>query len=142
MLKQGVSYVPGDYQGAVFVHGNTTDEMFAKAVDDLKKTRIKNVSLQHTKLTDQSIGELLELKRLETLYVNGTAFTAAGLTRLSALPRLKQLYVAEGQFTEEEQARIRAALPTVELHPSPMGAWRFERGSHPENEDALGESPP
>lgn len=117
--QHGFSYVQGNWHpSAVFIHNDTTEEKFAAAVDHLKKTKIRELILQSTRLTDKSISDLLELERVDTLLVNGTYFTVEGMLRLKALPRLKRLYVAEGQFTDAEQERIRTALPNIEIFTS------------------------
>jgi hypothetical protein len=125
LANKGVSIVPGEYGSASYLHG-VTDEQFASAVPDLRRVKVKELHLQTTQLTDQSIDGIRKVTTLERINAIHTDFTVDGLMRLSTLPRLRLLYVPEGQFTDDELMRLRAALPNVRVEETRQGSYRFK----------------
>ena len=124
LSKKGVSYVPGNYGSASYLHG-VTDEQFASGLRDLEKLKLWDLHLQHTELTDASIDGILRLKTLRQLNIGDNDFTAAGVARLAALPRLRQLYVPEGQLPAEQLEDLRAAMPNAAVTEWHIGAERY-----------------
>ena len=130
LADAGVSTTPGEYRSADCDFG-FTDAQFARALPDLKRVRIEELSFQDARVTDESIAGLIELRDLRTLHAIRTDFTADGLARLGALPRLKLVYVPAGQFTEAELSRVRAAIPGATIKVTKLGSARFRAPADP-----------
>ena len=96
---------------------------------DLGTTPITDAGLQHiktfkeltelhlegTKITDAGMPVIAGLKALTYLNLYGTAITDTGLMHLSSLTNLKHLYVWQTKVTPEGVAKLKAALPQVDI---------------------------
>ena len=122
-----VATSPGDHHSASFIY-DETDEDLKRAIPYLQKVKLTKLNLQDTKFTDESVPELLKLDTLETLSVQRTLFTVDGLFKLGAMPRLKVMYISGAQFSGEDIARVRAALPHVDVHDARIS---FAPATHP-----------
>jgi len=92
------------------------------AIDDGKLAKLaglKNLMtlhLENTKVTDAGLKHLAGMAYLNYLNVYGTAVTDAGLDSLATLKRLEKLYAWQTQVTEAGVAKLKAALPAVDVN--------------------------
>lgn len=91
---------------------SVTDLSIAKlaAAEDLRVVRIAE-----TKITDASMDVLSKLKKLESVNLYGTSVSDEGIKKLINLPNLKYLYIWQTAVTPELIAKIKKALPAVEI---------------------------
>jgi hypothetical protein len=66
-------------------------------------------------LTDASLKDLKQLKRLEALYLSNTQVSDAGLPDLAELKGLKTLYLSRTNVTDAGVARLQASLPKCKI---------------------------
>lgn len=76
---------------------------------------LTNLHLEGTRITDRGLANLAGLKNLTYLNLYGTQVTDAGLTSLLGLKNLKNLYVWQTKVTPEGAAKLKAALPNVNV---------------------------
>lgn len=92
------------------------------SIDDAKLAKLgglKNLMtlhLENTKVTDAGLKQLAGMEYLNYLNVYGTAVTDAGLDVLQNLKRLEKLYAWQTQVTEAGVAKLKAALPAVDVN--------------------------
>lgn len=91
-------------------------------IDDAKLAKLaglKNLMtlrLENTKVTDAGLQHLAGMAYLNYLNVYGTAVTDAGLGALTDLKRLEKLYAWQTQVTEAGVARLKEAIPAVDVN--------------------------
>jgi hypothetical protein len=82
-------------------------------VKDLR--HLADLDLCSTAVTDEGLAHLAGLTNLEILYLVNTRVTDAGIDHLMKLERLKLIYLAGTQVGEAGIAKLKAALPNVEI---------------------------
>ena len=75
----------------------TTDEVLAEKVKGL--TKLKELYLNNTKITDAGLVHLKGLTKLERLWLSNTQVTDAGLMHLKILTKLERLHLWNTQVT-------------------------------------------
>jgi hypothetical protein len=78
-------------------------------------TSLTRLHLERTKITNKGLESLKGLVNLEYLNLYGTDITDAGLTNLEGMKKLKSLYVWQTKVTDAGVAKLKKALPTVEI---------------------------
>ena len=76
---------------------------------------LAELHLENTKITDAGMPLIAGLKTLTYLNLYGTAITDAGLMQLTTLTNLKHLYLWQTKVTPEGVAKLKAALPQVDI---------------------------
>ena len=77
--------------------------------------RLRKLSLGGTGITDANLAHLSEFPNIEELSVWDTAITDAGLVHFLGLPNLRKLDLNQTRVTPAGVARLRRALPHVEI---------------------------
>jgi hypothetical protein len=77
--------------------------------------RLEDLDLCSTTVTDEGLAHLAGLTNLEVLYLVNTRVTDAGIGHLAKLEKLKTIYLAGTQVGEAGIAKLKAALPAVEI---------------------------
>jgi hypothetical protein len=80
-----------------------------------KRHALKRLYLTGTKITDAGLRHLAGLKELRELDLAKTAITDAGLKQLEGLSSLRNLDVQGTQVTTEGVARLKAAIPALQI---------------------------
>ena len=75
---------------------------------------LTRLHLNHTRVSDDGLKQLVSLQHLEYLNLYGTAVTDAGLQSLARLPKLRTLYVWQTAVSESGLERLKTALPRLE----------------------------
>src|ERR1051326_579074 len=78
-------------------------------------TSLERLHLEKTKITDKGLENLKGLTNLEYLNVYGTDITDAGLVNFEGMKKLKNLYVWQTKVTDVGVAKLKKALPQVEI---------------------------
>ena len=78
-------------------------------------TSLTRLHLEQTKITDQGLANLKGLVNLEYLNLYGTAITDVGLKHLEGMKKLKNLYLWQTKVSDAGIARLKKALPQVEI---------------------------
>src|SRR5579885_1091410 len=78
-------------------------------------TSLTRLHLEKTKVTDKGLENLKGLTNLEYLNLYGTDITDAGLVNLEGMKKLKHLYLWQTKVTDAGVARLKKALPQVEI---------------------------
>ncbi len=78
-------------------------------------TTLTRLHLEKTKITDKGLADLKSLVNLEYLNLYGTAITDAGLPNLEGMKHLKHLYLWQTKVTDAGVAKLKKALPKVEI---------------------------
>jgi uncharacterized membrane protein len=89
-----------------------TDQTVAQLVS-AKNLRL--VRLAETGITDASIESLLKIPSLESINLYGTKVTDAGVSKLSAMPNLRRLYLWQTAVTPGAIKILREKLPKCEI---------------------------
>jgi mono/diheme cytochrome c family protein len=76
---------------------------------------LTELHLENTKITDAGMPSLADMKALTYLNLYGTGITDAGLMHLSGLTNLKHLYVWQTKVTDDGAAKLKKALPQVDI---------------------------
>ncbi len=97
----------------VGVRGNNVTDAGLAHLKDL--TSLRGLYLGQTKITDDGLKHLATFTRLRDLYLHTTAITDAGLEHLTGLKDLRDLYLAKTKTTEDGHAKLKLALPDVEI---------------------------
>jgi hypothetical protein len=85
-------------------------------LDHLKDlVSLTRLHLEKTKITDKGLEKLKKLVNLEYLNVYGTDITDAGLVHLEGMKKLKDLYVWQTKVTDAGVAKLKKALPRLEI---------------------------
>ena len=79
-------------------------------------TELTELHLEKTKITDKGLPELKGLTNLEYLNLYGTDVSDAGLVNLEGMKKLKHLYVWQTKVTEAGAAKLKKAIPTVDVN--------------------------
>jgi hypothetical protein len=79
-------------------------------------TELTHLHLENTKITDKGLDNLKGLVNLEYLNLYGTAVSDAGLTNLEGMKKLKHLYVWQTKVTEAGAAKLKKAIPGVDIN--------------------------
>jgi hypothetical protein len=101
-------------------------------------TELTELHLEKTKITDKGLPELKGLTNLEYLNLYGTDVSDAGLTNLEGMKKLKHLYVWQTKVTEAGAAKLKTAIPGVDVNrgydekPEPK---KEEKKAEPKKED-------
>jgi hypothetical protein len=77
---------------------------------------LTELHLEKTKITDKGLPELKGLTNLEYLNLYGTEVSDAGLTNLEGMKKLKHLYVWQTKVTEAGAAKLKKAIPAVDVN--------------------------
>ncbi len=89
-----------------------TDSQLAHLKD---LTTLIRLHLEKTKITDNGLENLKGLTNLEYLNLYGTEITDTGLRHLEGMKKLKNLYLFQTKATDAGVARLKQALPQVEI---------------------------
>jgi hypothetical protein len=79
-------------------------------------TSLMRLNLEKTKITDKGLENLKGLVNLEYLNLYGTAITDKGLENLEGMKKLKNLYVWQTKVTEAGAAKLKKAIPGVDVN--------------------------
>jgi Leucine-rich repeat (LRR) protein len=79
-----------------------------------QKTLVR-LHLEKTKITDKGLQHLKGLENLEYLNLYGTEIGDAGLAHLEGLKKLKSLYLWQTKVTDEGVKKLQAALPGLKI---------------------------
>jgi hypothetical protein len=82
---------------------------------DTLSERAVYVHLNGPALDDSTLEHLRELPHVEVLSIKSPRVTDAGLVHLESLQNLRDLNLVDTQVTEEGVARLRRALPRLQL---------------------------
>jgi hypothetical protein len=94
----------------------------ARPVTDAQLVHLKELPglielhLEKTKITDKGLEQLKGLVNLEYLNLYGTAVGDAGLVHLEGLKKLKHLYLWQTKVTDAGVARLKKALPNLDVN--------------------------
>jgi hypothetical protein len=91
-----------------------TDDGLAHLVD-MQQLRSLWIGMSKGKITDAGLAHLAGLEDLEALDVQQSQVTDAGLEHLKGLKNLQNLYLSTSPATEEGRARLREALPNLNV---------------------------
>ena len=80
-------------------------------------SRVTDLHLFNTQVTDAGLEHLKELTNLEWLDLNYTQVTDAGLEQVIGLTNLEEIFLRNTQVTAEGRAMLRKALPNCEIDP-------------------------
>jgi len=83
----------------------------------LKHLPLRELSLRGNKLGDEGLHQLGDIKTLERLDIGFTGATNATVEILCKLPRLQRLSITRTQIDAAGQARLKAALPQLQIDP-------------------------
>ena len=86
-----------------------TDEQLAEKLKGL--TKLEELSLGYTKITDAGLVHLKGLTNLEWLFLEDTQITDAGLVHLKGLTNLKHLSLWNTKITDAGVQELKKALP-------------------------------
>jgi hypothetical protein len=78
-------------------------------------TTLTELHLEKTKITSKGLEQLKGLVNLEYLNIYGTDVTDAGLPYLEGLKKLKNLYLWQTKVTDAGVARLKKALPKLDI---------------------------
>ena len=115
--KDPGSYVPKNYAADNPAMGF----MYNPLVDDTTLARVakheslKRLYLEGTKITDAGLRHLAGLKELHSLGLANTSITDAGLKELEGLSALRNLDVENTKVTADGVARLKAAIPALQV---------------------------
>ena len=90
----------------------TTDEILV-SIGELKNLTV--LHLENTEITDKGLKHLKNLPYLEYLNLYGTNVSDTGIQLLAELRNLKKLYVWQTRVTAEGAAKLKVALPELEV---------------------------
>lgn len=76
---------------------------------------IESLDLSTTKITDRSLDAIATLAKLRMVTLDDTSVTADGLLKLRDLKQLSSISVVGVKLSAEELARLRAAMPEVDI---------------------------
>jgi hypothetical protein len=79
-------------------------------------TRLQELWLRGTQITDAGLRHLGRVRSLTKLYLHDTQITDAGLAHLKGLSNLRALYLPGSQVTDEGVKQLQEALPNCEIH--------------------------
>ena len=85
-----------------------------KAVENLKNLR--RLHLENTKITDAGLTHLKNLTNLEYLNLYGTQVTDSGLSELEGLKNLRALYLWQTKVTPDGVEKLKKALPQCQVN--------------------------
>jgi hypothetical protein len=77
---------------------------------------LTRLHLEKTKITDKGLENLKGLVNLEYLNLYGTDVSDAGLTNLEGMKKLKHLYVWQTKVTEAGAAKLKQAIPGLDVN--------------------------
>ncbi|HTU92802.1 MAG TPA: hypothetical protein VMF69_22160 [Gemmataceae bacterium] len=107
-------------------------------------TELTHLHLEKTKITDKGLENLKGLVNLEYLNLYSTAVSDAGLTNLEGMKKLKHLYVWQTKVTDAGAAKLKKAIPGVDINlgfkEEPIVAKKEEK--KPENKIAVKKTEP
>ena len=81
----------------------------------LSAKNLRLIRLAETGVTDASIDTLLKIPSLESINLYGTKVTDAGVSKLSAMPNLKRLYLWQTAVTPAAIKALKEKLPGCEI---------------------------
>ncbi len=76
---------------------------------------LRLIRLAETEITDATIDTLLKLPELESINLYGTKVTDAGISKLSTMPKLKRLYLWKTMVTPDAVKVLKEKLPSCEI---------------------------
>jgi hypothetical protein len=79
-------------------------------------TNLTGLYLGESKVTDEGLKHLAPLIRLQYITLDKSPITDAGLEHLKELKDLRDLYVTGTKTTKEGRARLKEALPDLDIH--------------------------
>jgi hypothetical protein len=77
--------------------------------------QLEHLRLDHTEITDAGLSHLAKMSNLEHLCLHDTQITDAGLMHLAELTNLKTVTFSRTRVTNEGVARLQEALPNCEI---------------------------
>ena len=102
--------------------GLITDVGLGKVAVHMDLKRLKRLFLSGTKITDEGLGHVAKLKKLEILTLVGCdKITDAGLQHLHKLTNLKQVRLRGTTVSAEGIAKLKKALPNWKKIPNDFG---------------------
>jgi Leucine Rich repeat len=104
-----------DLKGLVHLNLRGQDVTDAHLVHLKDLTSLTRLHLEKTKITDKGLDYLKGLTNLEYLNLYGTEVTDAGLVHLEGMKKLKDIYVWQTKVTDAGVAKLKEALPQVEI---------------------------
>lgn len=104
-----------DVKSLVDLNLSTTKITDAALVHLKGMAHLQKLNLSQTAITDAGLSNLRGLTNLTYLNLYGTALSDAGLEPLHKLPHLRKLYVWQTKVTDDGIAKLKAALPKVEV---------------------------
>jgi len=125
LLPAGAKHEPKAVAAAINQHKVVILRLNATALTDAGLAHVGKVStllrlyLEQTAVTDAGLQHLVGLKELEYLNLYGTAVSDTGLERLPALAKLKQVFVSQTRVTPAGIAKLRQAVPGLQVVPDP-----------------------
>ena len=105
-----------DLKGVVHLNLRGQPVTDAQLVHLKPLTELTHLHLERTKITDKGLENLKGLANLEYLNLYGTAVGDAGLTNLEGMKKLKKLYVWDTKVTAAGAAKLKKAIPVVEVN--------------------------
>jgi internalin A len=99
------------------LQGAQLSDATVAALKDLKQLRMLylNAPSRGGPITDASIEHLLGMSKLQNLGIQNTRLTEQGVKRLLALPELKELLVSRSAISEGLQAQLEKQRPSLRL---------------------------
>jgi Leucine-rich repeat (LRR) protein len=78
-------------------------------------TNLTRLHLENTKITDKGLEQIKGLTNLEYLNLYGDNVSDAGLVQLEGMKKLKNLYLWQTKVTDAGAARLKKAIPQVDI---------------------------
>ena len=89
-------------------------------------TKMHDLGLEGTKITDTGMAAVKEMTELDNLYVGMTDVTAQGLAFVPKKDRMLMMRVGKGAMTAKQLDEIMEMYPQTQIF-DPSGYWRPER---------------
>src|SRR5437899_1930542 len=104
-----------DLKGLIHLNLRGQDMTDARLAYLKDLTSLTRLHLELTPITDQGLANLKGLVNLEYLNLYGTGISDAGLVHLEGMKKLKNLYLWQTKVTDAGVARLKKALPNVDI---------------------------
>jgi hypothetical protein len=136
-----------DLKGVVHLNLRGQPVTDAQLVNLKPLTELTHLHLENTKITDKGLENLKGLVELEYLNLYGTAVSDAGLVNLEGMKKLKKLYVWQTKVTEGGAAKLKKAIPSVDVNlgiedkPEPKKDDKKDKKPEPKKDDKKDKKP-
>jgi hypothetical protein len=104
-----------DLKGLVHLNLRGQEVTDAQLVHLRGLVSLERLHLERTRITDKGLENLKGLVNLEYLNLYGTEISDAGLVNLEGMKKLKSLYLWQTKVSDAGVARLKKALPQVEI---------------------------